>query len=419
MDPDTDPTFPAILEASIQYCNALLEVYPVVVIANICASDMLISCVSTRNQRSRKLSRDTGGPEPRTADGTIYDMRTRNIAISSAVLVACISCASLASSSLASSKTKASPDDSQAQAGTTSKKSRVSKQAAPSPAANKSTAKASAGAGTFTNPVFENLADPGVIRVGDTYYVVGTGQGGFTIFSSKNLKDWSRAGDTGQGTCGQCWAPEFLAYKGKFYIVFTDGGSFTTSVAVSDKVTGPYKTVCVAGIPGIDGSLYAHTDGKVYVFYNPIKRGAIMACGEMSADLSKMTSTRDLFTGPVPGLNQKQITVEAPTVVRVGGLLYMIYSFNATGPDYNLTYATSQNPLGSWKQSGVTLLPDDKSGHGHGSPVQTKSGNWVMVCHGAAWVNNGRNLCIHPMTIGNGKVSIQYVGQGQTGKLTL
>jgi beta-xylosidase len=267
--------------------------------------------------------------------------------------------------------------------------------------------------------VFRDLADPGPIRVGDTYYVTGTGQGGFAVFSSKNLKDWTKAGDTGQGGCGQCWAPEFLAHKGKFYLAFTDGGSFTTSIAVSNVVTGPYKLVCTAGIPGIDGSLYVHSDGKVYCYYNPIKRGAIMACGEMSADLSKMTSTRDLFSGPVSGLNQKQPTVEAPTVVRVGGLLYMIYSFNATGPDYNLTFATSQNPLGPWKQSGKTLLPDDKQGHGHGSPLQTKSGKWVYVYHGSASVNNGRNLCVDQMKIGGGDVSIDYHPPGKPGKLSL
>ena len=337
--------------------------------------------------------------------------------------IVCLMCSSLSSAAIALARSPGASvaNDARAQAGATQKKGRAVAGQATAAAPKAVPAAASGGGGvTYTNPVFQNLADPGPIRVGDTYYVTGTGQGGFTVFSSKNLKDWAKAGDTGQGNCGsQCWAPEFLAHKGKFYLAFTDGGSFTTSVAVADKVTGPYKTICVAGIPGIDGSLYAHTDGKVFVFYNAISRGAIMACGEMSSDMSKMESTRDLFTGPVPGLDQKQITVEAPTVVRVGGLLYMIYSFNATGQFYNLSYATSQNPLGPWKQSGVTLLPVDQSGHGHGSPVQTKSGNWVYFCHGAAWVNNGRNLCIHPMTIGNGKVSIQYVGQGQTGKIKL
>ena len=334
--------------------------------------------------------------------------------------IVCLMCSSLSSGALALTRSSGASvaNDAQAQAGTTQKKGRgVSKQTTAVTTAPKTTT--GGGGGTYTNPVFQNLADPGPIRVGDTYYVTGTGQGGFAIFSSTNLRDWAKVGDTGQGSCGQCWAPELLAHKGKFYLAFTDGGSFTTSVAVADKVTGPYKTVCVAGIPGIDGSLYSHTDGKVYCYYNPIKRGAIMACGEMSADLSKMTSTRDLFTGPVPGLGQKEITIEAPTVVRVGGLLYMIYSFNATGPWYNLTYATSQNPLGPWKQSGVTLLPVDQSGHGHGSPVQTPSGKWWYVYHGAAWANNNRNLCIDPMTIAGGKVAIDYHGNGKTGKLAL
>jgi beta-xylosidase len=250
--------------------------------------------------------------------------------------------------------------------------------------------------------------------VGSDYYVCGTQRGGFEIFSSKNLRDWRSVGNTGQGGCAQCWAPNFMAYKGRIFMTFTDGASMTTSVAVADKVTGPYKIVCAGGVPGIDGYLYAHGDGTVWCFYNPIKRGAIMAVAKMSADLSRVESSKDLFTGPVPGLRQAQITVEAPVCTRVGGLLYLSYSISATGPDYNLSYATGTSPLGPWKQSGTVLLPADKTGHGHHDIVQTPKGTFVCVYHGASGT---RNLCVDRMTIGGGVMKIDYHAPGKPAPL--
>lgn len=234
------------------------------------------------------------------------------------------------------------------------------------------------------------MADPGCILVGGAYYVVGTQRGGFDIFKSPNLRDWEPAGSTGQGTCGQCWAPNLHKFGSKYYLVFTDGNAMSTSIAVASAVTGPYKTICSGGIPGIDGYLFQH-GGANYCFYNPIRRGPIMACATMSADWSRMTSTKDLFSGPVPGLNQKQVTVEAPVCTRVGSTLFLSYSFNATGSDYDISYATGTNPLGPWTQSGKSLLPDDKTGHGHHDILKTKGGNWACVYHGASGT---RNLCI-------------------------
>lgn len=267
----------------------------------------------------------------------------------------------------------------------------------------------SSGSGKYSNPVMENLADPGCIRVGKTYYVSGTQRGGFDIFSSENLRDWKQVGNTGPLGVSQPWAPDFMFYGGKYYLAYTDGGDFTSSIAIADRVTGPYRVILSHGIPGIDASLYAHTDGRVYAFYNPIKRGAIMACCRLSKDLSRMEESRDLFSGPVPGLNQREVTVEAPFVVRAGGTLYMLFSANATGPNYNLSYATASSPFGPWKQSGKVLLPDDKTGHGHASLVQTPKGTWVVVYHGAA---GQRNLCVNSVTIGSGQMKINYTPPG-------
>jgi beta-xylosidase len=327
------------------------------------------------------------------------ESREMQVAAAAAVLAA-----SMSSSLMMSLKYAKKPQTAPASrpASKTSSKSSTSTTA---PAASKSSG------GTYANPVMDNCADPASIREGNTYYVMGTGRGAFDIFASENLKDWRRVGSTGGLTCGACWAPDLLKIGGKFYLSYTDGNDFTSSVAVSDKVTGPYQTILNKGVPGIDLSLYAHTDGRVYGFYNPIKRGAIMACCKLSKDLTKMEETKDLFSGPIPALNQKEMTVEAPFVVRVGNLLYMMFSVNATGPNYNLSYATASDPMGPWKQSNENLLPDDKTGHGHNSMIQTPKGTWICVYHGAGG-NNMRNLCVDKLTIANGKLKMDYSAPG-------
>ena len=270
---------------------------------------------------------------------------------------------------------------------------------------------------TYTNPVMTDIADPGCIRVGSTYYVCGTQKGGFAIFASTNLRDWKQVADTGQGGCAQCWAPNFLQHNGRFYLVYTDGSNFTGSIAVAEKVTGPYRVICSHGIPGIDGYLFAF-ESSVYVFYNSIKKGAIMSCGRLSKDMTRVEETRDLFSGPVPELGGQhvEVPVEGPCCTRVGGLLYLSYSFNQV-IRYNLSYATATHPFGPWKQSGKALFPADNSGHGHHDIVQTPGGTWVCIYHGALQVNPARNLCVDRMTIGGGKMAIDYHAPGKQAPL--
>jgi beta-xylosidase len=308
-----------------------------------------------------------------------------------------------------------------------SKKSSAPKKSSQSSSSTKNYSKTSASTskssgGTYANPVLDNIADPGCVRVGNSYYVVGTQRGGFDIFQSENLKDWRQVGSTGGLTCGACWAPDLHHIGGKFYLAYTDGNDFTSSVAVSDKVTGPYHTILNKGVPGIDLSLYEHTDGRVYGFYNPIRRGAIMACCRLSKDLSKMEESKDLFSGPVPGLNQKEMTVEAPFVVRIGSTLVMIFSYNATGPNYAESYATASSPFGPWKQSNKSILKPNNTGNGHACIVRTpgqekrNKGEYVLVYHGAGG-NGNRNLCVDKMTIfsdgkGDIDVNVDYTPPG-------
>src|SRR5688572_26568199 len=84
------------------------------------------------------------------------------------------------------------------------------------------------GVATYANPLDVVLADPFVLRHGDTYYLYGTGEArvGFNVWTSNNLVDWRRHGyafrkqrdDFGQR---HFWAPEAFEHKGKFYLHYT------------------------------------------------------------------------------------------------------------------------------------------------------------------------------------------------------
>ncbi len=85
---------------------------------------------------------------------------------------------------------------------------------------------------TYVNPVGDSLviADPSVLFIDGTYYLYGTSAGdGFLCWSSDNLVDWQPLGYAYQRTevswgKSTYWAPEVIAYRGKFYMVFSCKG---------------------------------------------------------------------------------------------------------------------------------------------------------------------------------------------------
>src|SRR5215212_6492943 len=68
----------------------------------------------------------------------------------------------------------------------------------PAPDAASGPASASSGAGTFTNPVYDdNFPDPGVLRAGATYYAYGTNTSAENVptMTSPDLVAWSDGPD--------------------------------------------------------------------------------------------------------------------------------------------------------------------------------------------------------------------------------
>ena len=92
---------------------------------------------------------------------------------------------------------------------------------------------------TFRNPVIAgDMADPTVIRVGNTYYATGTSSEWapyYPLFRSKDLVNWQQIGHLFEQqpawTRSSFWAPELFHRNGKTYAYYTarrktDGTSY-------------------------------------------------------------------------------------------------------------------------------------------------------------------------------------------------
>lgn len=140
------------------------------------------------------------------------------------------------------------------------------------------------GNGTYTNPLFyDEFSDPDIIRVGDSFYLVGTTMHcnpGLVVLESKDLVNWdfrSYAFDrididddcfrleNGKEAYGQgIWAPCIRHHEGKFYI-FSNINGIGMQVYVSDRVEGPWSHHNLGG--AIHDLSVLFDNGKIYAVY--------------------------------------------------------------------------------------------------------------------------------------------------------
>src|SRR5215210_7843326 len=133
---------------------------------------------------------------------------------------------------------------------------------------------------TYANPLDVILADPFVLRHGDTYYLYGTSaKDGFHVWSSKNLVDWRDHGyclqrapaDYGRR---RFWAPEAFEHGGKFYLHYSVVGrkvSHRIVLAVADSPLGPFRETKAPWFESdkaiIDSHVFKDDDGHLYLYY--------------------------------------------------------------------------------------------------------------------------------------------------------
>ncbi|WP_282456220.1 family 43 glycosylhydrolase [Chitinophaga sedimenti] len=158
-------------------------------------------------------------------------------------------------------------------------------------------------------------------------------------------------------------------------------------VAVADKPQGPYKDLLGKplindiknGAQPIDQYIFKDKDGQYYIIYG----------GWGHCNIAKLKSD---FTALVPfedGSIYKEITpekyVEGPIMFIKDGKYYFMWSEGGwTGPNYSVSYAIADSPMGPFKRIDRILQQDPKvaTGAGHHSVIHNpKTDKWYIVYH--------------------------------------
>jgi xylan 1,4-beta-xylosidase len=268
------------------------------------------------------------------------------------------------------------------------------------------------------------LADPTVFKDKGTYYLYGTGNpNGFPVYESKDLKTWkqdSLALTRGQsfGTEG-FWAPQVILYKGVYYMAYTANEHI--AIAKAPSPVGPFKQDSIYAISGtgkqIDPFIFFDDDGKVYLFHVKLQQGNRIFVTQMKPDLSDIIpgTEKECISGTEPWENTAHSdwpVTEGPTVLKFGGLYYLLYSANDfRNKDYAVGYATASSPMGPWKKYEKNpIISRHNIGHngtGHGDVFWDVKGIMYYVLH-----THNSDERVSPRATGILKLDFKFVKTG-------
>lgn len=254
---------------------------------------------------------------------------------------------------------------------------------------------------TYTNPTQAWIADPFVIREGETYYMYGTGESpagpGFDYYTSPDLVTWTRGGNCFTRTddtwgSRNFWAPEVIKHDGSYYLHYTvynpRENRRNICIAKSDSPTGPFRDHAGPLFPDrsvIDSHIYHDPDsGKFYLYASPEhERPSKILGAELSPDFTTLLSSPTTCLESEFGW--EDLWIEAPIIHKHNGVLYMLYSGGAWWePEYQVGYATATSPLGPWtKFDGNPVLrnTDSVEGPGHNGLAWSPDGSELFIVY--------------------------------------
>ncbi|WP_336208870.1 glycoside hydrolase family 43 protein [Nonomuraea sp. LPB2021202275-12-8] len=262
---------------------------------------------------------------------------------------------------------------------------------------------------TFTNPVHDaDFPDPGVIRVGRTWYAYGTNGAGKNVplLTSPDLVTWQPRGDVlpelgSWAEPGNTWAPEVIQLaEDRFALYYTARSTRTgrqcVGVAIAAAPEGPFADaspaplICQADEGGsIDASPFRDADGTLYLYWkndgNAIGRTTHLYGRRLSPDGLTLTGEPVKLLANTAGWHGH--VVEAPQLVRRDGRYYLFYSANAFDQAaYAVGYATCETPLGPCQdapENPILSTGPGAAGPGHSYLVTTVAGETWLLYH--AW----------------------------------
>jgi arabinan endo-1,5-alpha-L-arabinosidase len=304
----------------------------------------------------------------------------------------------------------------------------------------------------FANPLPEvALGDPFVLRHRGRFYLYGTNDGpplpdgrAIPVFRSDDLLNWEPLGGAlmPEEPGADHWAPEVLAWNGKFYMVVSFGDvdrrGHALWVAVADRPEGPFRLRSRVSDESekfsIDGSWLLDDDGRLYLFRcldftddadPPHGTGIVVqpmrdpfTPSGPPATVLRAHSPWHLFEAdrPMPLYEGRRFaewtTIEGPAPVKRGGRYFCGYSGGNYARAYGTGEAVADAPLGPYRdlrgREGpiFATTPGLVEGPGHFSVIRPDLVHDWIVLHGRTPGDSGRRVWLCPATWGAEGVTI-------------
>ncbi len=304
----------------------------------------------------------------------------------------------------------------------------------------------------FTNPLEGVvLGDPFVLRDRGRFYLYGTNDGpplpdgrAIPVFRSDDLVHWEPLGgalEPGEPAADH-WAPEVLAWNGRYSMVVSFGDvervGHALWVAVADRPEGPFRLKARVSDPSerfsIDGSWLLDDDGRLYLFrcldfvaegdpphgtgivvqpmrnpWTPAGPPAPVLRAHSPWQVFEADRTMPLYGGRT---FEAWYTIEGPAPVKRGGRYYCGYSGGNYGGAYGTGEAVADAPLGPYQdlrgREGPIFgtMPGLVEGPGHFSVVRPDLVHDWIVLHGRKPGEPGRRVWLCPASWGDDGVTI-------------
>ena len=264
-----------------------------------------------------------------------------------------------------------------------------------------------AAAAEFTNPIMRgDWSDPGMIRVGDTYYTVRSSFGwqpGLPVAESKDLLHWRYIGhgftthpkllpgDTRFGI----WGVE-MGYNPntKQFLIYAPTRDGEVFCYYADKPEGPYQVKSL-GVLGIDPGFFDDDDGRLYLITNRFVINELARDGlSVKGEVVKLSRTGHRY-------------FEGPDIFKHGGWYYLLFSDGGTLPHEPSTITTlrARALAGPWEEdpNNPNMFSTNSGGAfeapAHGTLIDTPSGQWFVTFHAheTAFYSLGRQMLMEPI----------------------
>ncbi|CAJ2501248.1 Uu.00g041010.m01.CDS01 [Anthostomella pinea] len=260
------------------------------------------------------------------------------------------------------------------------------------------------------NPFVEGwYADPDTEIYDGLYWVYPTSSYAYDeqtyldAFSSPDLINWTKHPNiltTAHVTWATkaVWAPAPISRNGKYFIYFgandiqedeaAEGVVGGIGVAVADAPEGPYIDAIGKPLIGdyhngaqpIDQDVFIDdVDGQAYIYYG----------GHSHANVAKLNGDMISIGTFDDNTTFKEITpenyVEGSQMIKRNGVYYLMWSEGDwTGPDYSVSYAMADSPLGPFERVAKILQQDSAvaKGSGHNGVFHIPDTDiWYIVYH--------------------------------------